>query len=86
MRSSLGVPVLIAGQPFGNLYLTDKQDGAEFTEDDEEAVVLLAEFAGVAIDHARCNTSDKRRVEPRRRTERLDGTLIVGRMTSVPVP
>ena len=49
---SWGVPVLVAGEPYGNLYLTDKQDGAEFTEDDEQTVVLLAEFAGVAIDRA----------------------------------
>ena len=66
MRSFLGVPVLIAGEPYGNLYLTDKLDGAEFSEGDEEAVVLLAEFAGVAIDRARRdNGSWKCRVEPR---------------------
>jgi GAF domain-containing protein len=53
MGSFLGAPVLIAGEPYGNLYLTDKQDGAEFTKDDEEAIVLLAEFAAAAIDHAR---------------------------------
>ena len=51
MRSFLGVPVLIAGQPFGNLYLTDKQDGAEFTEDDEEAVVLLVEASANPADY-----------------------------------
>jgi GAF domain-containing protein len=75
MRSFLGVPVLIAGEPFGNLYLTDKRDGAEFTADDEEAVVLLAEFAGVAIDRARRYTRPgKRGGDPRhvrsRSTER----------------
>jgi GAF domain-containing protein len=53
MRTFLGVPVLVAGEPYGNLYLTDKQDGTEFTEDDEEAVVLLADFAGVAIERGR---------------------------------
>ena len=65
----------VDGQPYGNLYLTDKQDGPEFTEDDKEAVALLAEFAGVAVDRARRYTgSGKRRVEPRgvrcRSTER----------------
>ena len=53
MKTFLGVPVLIRGVPFGNLYLTEKVDGEEFTEQDEETIVLLAEFAGVAIDHAR---------------------------------
>ena len=51
MRSFLGVPVMVGGEPWGNLYLTDKQSAAEFTAEDEAAVVLLAEFAGAAIDH-----------------------------------
>src|ERR1700759_1324114 len=53
MGSFLGVPILIGGEPYENLSLTEKQGAEEFTEDDEEAVILLAEFAGVAIDHAR---------------------------------
>ena len=53
MGSFLGVPVMVAGEPFGNLYLTEKLDGGEFTAADERAVVGLAEFAGIAIDHAR---------------------------------
>jgi two-component system, NarL family, sensor histidine kinase DevS len=53
MRSFLGAPIFVAGHPFGNLYLTEKADSTDFTAEDEEAVVLLAEFAGVAIDHAR---------------------------------
>nr|WP_091402097.1 GAF domain-containing protein [Micromonospora saelicesensis] len=53
MHSFLGVPVLIRDQIFGNLYLAEKQGGAEFTEDDEEIVVALAAAAGVAIENAR---------------------------------
>jgi signal transduction histidine kinase len=53
MRSFLGVPVRIRDQVFGNLYLTEKRDADEFTEDDEETVVALAVAAGVAIDNAR---------------------------------
>lgn len=53
MHSFLGVPVMVGGEPFGNLYLTDKASGAPFTQQDEDALVQLAEFAGVAIDHAR---------------------------------
>lgn len=53
MRTFLGVPILIDGEPFGNLYLTEKADGQPFTEQDEQALVVLADFAGVAIDHAR---------------------------------
>ncbi|MET3426652.1 signal transduction histidine kinase [Actinoplanes tereljensis] len=53
MHSFLGVPIRIRDQVFGNLYLSEKQGAAEFTEDDEEIVVALAAAAGVAIDNAR---------------------------------
>ena len=53
MHSFLGVPILIGGEPFGSLYLTEKIGAKQFTDADEEAVVTLARFAGVAIDHAR---------------------------------
>ena len=53
MKSFLGVPVRVRNEVFGNLYLTDKQGGGEFTEDDEALLVALASAAGVAIDNAR---------------------------------
>ena len=53
MRTFLGAPIVVEGVPFGNLYLTEKASGAGFSDADEEAIVILAEFAGVAIDHAR---------------------------------
>jgi GAF domain-containing protein len=53
MKSFVGVPITVAEQPVGNLYLADKAGGEPFTEDDEAALVILAQFAGVAIDHAR---------------------------------
>ena len=80
MKSFLGVPILVDGEPFGNLYLTEKADGAEFTEEDEEAVRRLAEFAGVAIDHARRYTGvDARRSELQRTVEALDATVQIAR-------
>ncbi|MFP5362998.1 MAG: GAF domain-containing protein [Thermoleophilia bacterium] len=80
MKSFLGVPVLVAGEPFGNLYLTDKRDAARFDQDDEEALVALAELAGVAIDHARRYTgSEQRRGELQRTVEALDATLQLAR-------
>jgi signal transduction histidine kinase len=57
MKTFLGVPVFVGGKPFGNLYLTDKQRGEEFTAEDEQAAVRLAELAGLAIDHARRHAS-----------------------------
>ena len=53
MHSFLGVPILVGGMPFGSLYLTEKANGKEFTDEDEESVMTLARFAGLAIDHAR---------------------------------
>jgi GAF domain-containing protein len=76
MRSFLGVPVLVSGKPYGNLYLTDKRTAAEFTAGDEEAVVLLAGFAGMAIDHARRFAGSKRRsTELRRTVDALEATI-----------
>ena len=53
MRTFLGVPVLLRGTAYGNLYLTEKAGGEEFTEEDEELVGLLAGQAAVAIENAR---------------------------------
>ena len=52
MHSFLGVPVIIRGAPYGNLYLTEKE-GGEFTDADVEAVGLLAAQAATAVEHAR---------------------------------
>ncbi|MCW2759903.1 MAG: hypothetical protein JWR85_104 [Marmoricola sp.] len=53
MDTFLGVPVRIRGTVFGNLYLTEKRGGAEFTEQDEQLVEALARAAGFVIENAR---------------------------------
>lgn len=53
MSSFLGVPVMVHGEVFGNLYLCDKVSGEPFSDTDEELCVALATAAGVAIDNAR---------------------------------
>lgn len=52
MHSFLGVPIMLRGVAFGNLYLTEKEDG-DFTDEDEELVALLAAQAAVAVENAR---------------------------------
>src|SRR4051812_42998143 len=52
MKTFLGVPVLVRGQAFGNLYMTEKRHG-EFTAEDEAVLTALAGAAGIAIDNAR---------------------------------
>ena len=53
MKSFLGVPVRGRGGVFGNLYLTEKIDAAEFDDEDEAIAVLLASQAAVAVENAR---------------------------------
>lgn len=53
MHSFLGVPIRIRDEIYGSLYLTEKQGGVDFTEEDEQLVTALASAAGVAIDNAR---------------------------------
>lgn len=80
MHTFLGVPILVGGMPFGNLYLTEKAGGAQFSDVDEEAVAVLAEFAGVAIDHARRYTgASERRDELERTVAALEATTQIAR-------
>jgi signal transduction histidine kinase len=75
MHSFLGAPIVVGGKPFGNLYLTEKAGGAEFSEEDEDAITVLAELAGFAIDHARRYTgASERRDELERTVATLDAT------------
>jgi signal transduction histidine kinase len=53
MRSFLGVPIMLRGVAYGNLYLTEKQGGEDFSDEDAEIVTLLAGQAAVAIENAR---------------------------------
>jgi signal transduction histidine kinase len=53
MRSFLGTPIRWRGTALGNLYLTEKHGGAEFTSEDEQAVATLAAQAAIAIENAR---------------------------------
>ena len=74
MHSFLGVPILIRGQAWGNLYLTEKQDGP-FDERDEEAAVILADWAAIGIDNARTyETSERRREEAEKAIRGLEAT------------
>ena len=60
MHSFLGVPILLRGVAYGNLYLTEKEGGSHFTEEDEELTELLAAQAAVAIENARLYESSSR--------------------------
>ena len=60
MRSFLGVPIVLRGVAYGNLYLTEKGGGRDFTAEDQELVQLVAAQAAVAIENARLYESSTR--------------------------
>jgi signal transduction histidine kinase len=77
MRTFLGVPIVIAGAAWGNLYLTDKQDG-EFDASDEQAAAALAAWAAIAIEHARLMTAaDDRQQQLERAVRGLEATQAI---------
>jgi signal transduction histidine kinase len=53
MKTFLGTPIVLRGVAYGNLYLTEKEGGADFDSGDEELVALLSAQAAVAIENAR---------------------------------
>ncbi|HEX5017566.1 MAG TPA: GAF domain-containing sensor histidine kinase [Actinomycetes bacterium] len=82
MRSFLGVPIRVGNDVFGNLYLTEKQGGGEFTERDERLVVTWAAAAGVAIglNQARAEQERLALLEERDRIGRDLHDLVIQRL------
>jgi len=79
MRSFLGVPIVVRGQAYGNLYLTEKE-GGEFDEADEEAVTILAEWAAVTIFNVRLySQSEEERAALERAVHGLEATTEIAR-------
>jgi two-component system, NarL family, sensor histidine kinase DevS len=79
MQSFLGVPIVVRGQAYGNLYLTEK-DGGEFDETDEEAATILAEWAAVAIFNVRLySQSEQERRALERAVHGLEATTEIAR-------
>lgn len=74
MRSFLGVPIVIRGEPWGNLYLAEKE-GGDFTQRDEDAILALSQWAGVAIENARVHAaSEERRIALERAVRSLEAS------------
>ena len=78
MHSFLGVPVRSGEHVFGNLYLTEKQGGSDFSEQDETIVVALAAAAGVVIENARLYEEAARREHWLQATAELSASLADG--------
>jgi two-component system, NarL family, sensor histidine kinase DevS len=79
MTGFLGVPIMIRGRAWGNLYLTEKT-GGEFDDADEQAALILAEWTAIAIDNARLYRSvQEQRDTLKRAVRRLEATTEIAR-------
>jgi signal transduction histidine kinase len=79
MTTFLGVPLLIRGEAWGNVYLTDKATG-EFDDLDVQAITVLAGWAGIAIEHAYLyRRTVERSAELERAVEGLEATTAIAR-------
>jgi signal transduction histidine kinase len=81
MRSFLGVPVRIRDEVYGNLYLTGKENDAQFDEEDEALLVALAAAAGVAVDNARLYEEARRQQRWLRASGEVTRRLLSGAAT-----
>src|SRR5215469_720335 len=81
MKTFLGAPVRVRDEVFGNLYLTEKQGGAEFDEEDEAVLVALGAAAGVAIGNARLYEEARRQQRWLRASADVTQRLLSGAAT-----
>jgi signal transduction histidine kinase len=80
MTTFLGVPIMIRGEAWGNLYLTDKAGGQPFTEADERLLTVLSEWAAVAVDNARLHgRAEQRQAELERALRALEASAGLAR-------
>jgi signal transduction histidine kinase len=78
MKTFLGAPVRIRDEVYGNLYLTEKQGGAEFDDEDEAVLVALGAAAGVAIGNARLYQEARRQQQWLRASGEVTERLLSG--------
>jgi signal transduction histidine kinase len=78
MRTFLGVPLRVRDEVYGNLYLTEKEGGSEFDEEDEALLIALAAAAGVAIDNAKLYEEARRQQRWLRASSEVTRRLLSG--------
>ena len=79
MTNFLGVPIVIRGEAWGNLYLTEKT-GGEFDEADEQSALILAEWTAIAVDNARLYRDvEEQRDDLERAVRSLEATTEIAR-------
>ncbi|WP_439657789.1 GAF domain-containing sensor histidine kinase [Lentzea sp. HUAS TT2] len=78
MHSFIGVPVRVRDEIFGNLYMTEKNNGEDFTADDEVVLEALAAAAGVAVENARLFERSRMRERWLEATAEINSQLLGG--------
>jgi signal transduction histidine kinase len=86
MRSFLGVPILVRQEVYGNLYLTEKHGGGEFTAYDEQIVLTLATAAGLAVQNARLYEQARSRQDWLQAAQEITASLLGGTAVSAVFP
>ncbi|MDG3016747.1 GAF domain-containing protein [Speluncibacter jeojiensis] len=82
METFMGVPILVRGEVFGSIYLTEKVDGSQFSAEDEVILKVLACAAAVAIDNSRLYES----LHARQRWLSAQSTANAGLLRGASVP
>jgi two-component system, NarL family, sensor histidine kinase DevS len=77
MTTFLGVPIRNRDRVFGNLYLTNRLDGGDFTAEDEELISALAATASIAIENARLYEESRQRQEWLRASGEISRNLLL---------
>jgi two-component system, NarL family, sensor histidine kinase DevS len=78
MHSFLGAPVKARGRVFGNVYLTEKQGAEEFSEEDEQALVILAAQAGVAVENSHLYEEARQRERRLEAVREISASILEG--------
>ena len=79
MTTFLGAPVLVRGEAWGNIYLTEKSQG-EFDESDEQALLILARWVAIAVENAHLvEDIEAQRGELERAVSGLEATVALAR-------
>jgi signal transduction histidine kinase len=83
MTTFLGVPIRSRDRVFGNLYLTNRLDGNEFTTEDEELISALAATASIAIENGRLYEESRQRQEWLRASGEISRNLLLSEDTEI---
>jgi signal transduction histidine kinase len=78
MHSFLGGPIKARGRVYGNIYLTEKQGAEEFSEEDEQALVILAAQAGVAVQNAHLYEEARQRERRLEAVREISASILEG--------